>query len=439
MTVLLQDPIDWHEGMLLEPQHLQHFETRISQSLRLALELQQPFPWGFFNLEVDESKLAGGILCIEKIQALFKNGLFIDWDKKYTKIEPLTFDLRNLPVDDMTPFYVFIGVHKSYAFNINEQTRTMGIAQSYLAANTNEQPNEIESQTPYMRPLLKMAFSEEDISEYTTLALLKMEKRLGSYRVVPFQPPRFFLPIDDYYVKKMKTFAADLRRKVGYLQAAQKNQTRAVDFTSQLILVNLLSLLPEIENTLQKLRVSPYQLFDITIRAVGALSAVKSTLVIPPLPAYNHDDFYACFDPIYTLANRLLSMISETYTAQVFMFNQGVYSLKIEESMIKDNTLFIGCEVANSVTQHDVSEWIKGAVIASEHTINDVKRARVLGASRTLISSDGQTEMFSDRTLVLVKISCDAFIKAKEALCIFNVNHQKDMRPYRILLFSRVD
>ena len=45
--------IQWHEGMLLSPQHFQQMELRQQQILTYHMQLVSPFYWGVNHLRMD--------------------------------------------------------------------------------------------------------------------------------------------------------------------------------------------------------------------------------------------------------------------------------------------------------------------------------------------------------------------------------------------------
>ncbi len=42
----LDQPLYWHQGLFLQPQHFQHNDARIEQRITRTTELVHPHPWG---------------------------------------------------------------------------------------------------------------------------------------------------------------------------------------------------------------------------------------------------------------------------------------------------------------------------------------------------------------------------------------------------------
>ena len=68
----LPDLIQWHEGMLLAPQHFQQAEVRNEGLLHYHMGAAAPFHWGVRRLQIDSRALASGILNLSEIEAILR-------------------------------------------------------------------------------------------------------------------------------------------------------------------------------------------------------------------------------------------------------------------------------------------------------------------------------------------------------------------------------
>ncbi|MGA0992995.1 MAG: type VI secretion system baseplate subunit TssK, partial [Burkholderiaceae bacterium] len=53
-------PVQWHEGMLLSPQHFQQEAESLRSTFAFHQALAMPYGWGFETLQIDESLLPAG-------------------------------------------------------------------------------------------------------------------------------------------------------------------------------------------------------------------------------------------------------------------------------------------------------------------------------------------------------------------------------------------
>src|SRR4028118_25060 len=71
--------IDWHDGLLLTPQHFQQISLRQEALLQYNTAMIAPFYWGIRYLKIDESKLFSGVVTIKHVEAVMPDGLLISY------------------------------------------------------------------------------------------------------------------------------------------------------------------------------------------------------------------------------------------------------------------------------------------------------------------------------------------------------------------------
>ena len=70
----LPERIQWHEGMLLSPQHFQHESARVDALIAWQALATNPYAWGIRRLELDEGLLATGLLRVLRLDAVMPDG-----------------------------------------------------------------------------------------------------------------------------------------------------------------------------------------------------------------------------------------------------------------------------------------------------------------------------------------------------------------------------
>src|SRR5271169_1736785 len=94
MEKINTNPIQWHEGMLIMPQHFQQADRRIENIITYCLSNVFPFFWGIVNLKIDEALLTSGVFRPIELEAIMPDGLLIT-SLPETK-PPLQVDLQPL-------------------------------------------------------------------------------------------------------------------------------------------------------------------------------------------------------------------------------------------------------------------------------------------------------------------------------------------------------
>ena len=90
---VLYDRIQWHEGMLLAPQHFQQESARIDALVGWQTLAGQPAAWGVRRLVVDEALLSRGVLRISLLEAILPDGMAVRFDAATSQDATLELDL----------------------------------------------------------------------------------------------------------------------------------------------------------------------------------------------------------------------------------------------------------------------------------------------------------------------------------------------------------
>ena len=66
--------IQWHEGMLLSPQHFQQESARVDALLAWHGLIANPYAWGVRRLDIDQGLLATGLLRVTALDVVMPDG-----------------------------------------------------------------------------------------------------------------------------------------------------------------------------------------------------------------------------------------------------------------------------------------------------------------------------------------------------------------------------
>ena len=70
-------PLLWHEGMMLAPQHFQQLVLRQEQLVHYHATAGQPFHWGVANVRIDVDVLPDGLVRVQELEAILPDGLVV--------------------------------------------------------------------------------------------------------------------------------------------------------------------------------------------------------------------------------------------------------------------------------------------------------------------------------------------------------------------------
>src|SRR5215471_17358383 len=73
----IPEAIQWHEGMLLTPQHFQQLQARFGALLQYQAMAMAPFHWGVRHIRIDETRLVSGIFRVLELEAVLPDCLVV--------------------------------------------------------------------------------------------------------------------------------------------------------------------------------------------------------------------------------------------------------------------------------------------------------------------------------------------------------------------------
>jgi len=88
----IPDAIQWHEGLLLTPQHFQQLTLRHESLVQYSTSLSTPFCWGLRRFKHDTISLPGGKFVVQELEAVMPDGLMV-WHDSVQAANPLEVDL----------------------------------------------------------------------------------------------------------------------------------------------------------------------------------------------------------------------------------------------------------------------------------------------------------------------------------------------------------
>ena len=73
--------IHWHEGLFLQPHHLQRFQKNLYDLVELGRSLQMPYPYGVVEMRLSYDELENKRLLFDRLRVITRNGIEIDYPK----------------------------------------------------------------------------------------------------------------------------------------------------------------------------------------------------------------------------------------------------------------------------------------------------------------------------------------------------------------------
>ncbi|MEZ4525332.1 MAG: type VI secretion system baseplate subunit TssK [Desulfobacterales bacterium] len=438
--------IQWHEGMLLAPQHFQQLSVRNEELLVYHLACSAPFHWGIRKFKPDQTLLKEGIFRIQEIEAVMPDGLIVchnaeDQKELRLDLSPYDEEMRHGPVT----------VHLAVPAKKGGDTASAkGMLPRFASAEgrpvADENTGESEVSIPRLRPRISLLVTDTPSKKYSSFPLSKIHYKDEMIHATDYVPPMLQVGTGSPVWEICDSLARRLREKAYFLSekiSAPSSPTAGpMILESKLLIRSMVSALPFFESVLHTGKSHPYPLYLALTGIVGSTASLGAGLVPPVLSPYNHNDIRASFKEAADYVNRVISeAITESHTPVRFKRENSVFSLDLKEEWMSGR-LIVGARAGRGTDENQLTAWMRECLIGSESLIESMKIRRILGAARRKTESDGQLVPLRGTVLFSVDPGGsgaeEIFIKPNEKLKIFRTSDRgNEHMPTELILYVR--
>ena len=427
----IPEAIQWHEGMLLAPQHLQQLSQRSESLVHYYLHAIAPFFWGVRELEIDQKLLVGGMFRVLKLEALMPDGLVVS--HLASRDGDLQISLQN--VQQQATVHLAVPARSLVA--------TKGDLPRYESIDgepvVDESTGDGEITIPRLKPKLRLVAGEVP-AKYVSFPLARVQYKNEAFVATEFIPPTTIVPPGSPIWEMCSLTAAKIRERALFLSEQVRSPASAsrvpLMLETKSRIQNLVCGLPQFEAVLGTGMGHPYELYKAFCVLAGNLAGLGYSMVPPVLGPYNHNDLYATFNEIQEFCFAMMEEgIPESYMAIPFQLVKKTFSL-IFDSAWKEHRLFLAMRGQTGMSEKDVVAWGEQCRIGSESVMRSMRDKRILGASRHLIQS--YESLVPARGVILFGLEYDPqFIKPDELLHVVNDSESAGMHPAEVILYVK--
>lgn len=441
MIIDVPDAVQWHDGMMLAPQHLQQQALRHDTTLAYHLHWGSPYHWGATRLMIDRAALVSGAFRILELEAVMPDGLIIRHSAGSGS--ELTMDLK--PFGDAASrsgLVIHLGVPALKAGNVitpGDLPRYRSVEGPPVADATT---GEGEVRIPRLQPNLVLLHTagpnQKTPSKYVTIPLAEVELVNDAFGLTSFLPPSLTVPEESPLgrlcadlVRRIREKAAFLLERIGGASDGRSAAARDMALEIQ----GLVAGLPPLEALLGSGVAHPFSVYVALTAVVGHMAAAASSLP-PTFSRYDHNNPHACFSELRDYLTRTLQTARNTITAIPFVQESDKFHVAIQAPWL-EKKLVIGVRPSVSMTEADVVAWMRDSLIASRSRVETLWEMRVMGAARRPIDEASETGLLRSRGTLLFEIDSDSrFIVPNEPLEIWNADLRgARRRPLDIVLY----
>jgi type VI secretion system protein ImpJ len=437
----ITEAIDWHEGMLLAPQHFQQLALRQEELLHYHATALAPFHWGVLRLDIDAAALTQGLLRVGEMEAVLPDGLMVS--QELDDAQPLEVDLKPHAAaleGGAATVYLAVPARRAGLSPLHgEFPRYRSIDGGPVV---DESSGEGDVFIPRLRPCPVLLVGEAPSRRYSALPIARVRRADQKFRLDEgWEPPALRVPLGSTLGRLAAEVAERLRRKTEIL--SDRTRARGVAqpaqmLETQLMIHSLMGTLPRLEAVLGTGAAHPFALYLALCEVAGHVAAVGHGLVPPIFPPYDHADPMAAFTRVRDFILRVANEgVSESYSPFRFYFEQGFYNLGFDDAW-RNLSLVLGVRGAAGMSDDEVERWVEQSLIGSQSLIPGMRDRRVLGARRRRIEREG--DLVPAGGVLLFSLESDPeFIQPNQVLQVWNAADRGDTpRVVEVVLYVKV-
>jgi len=398
VTEGLPDLVQWSEGMLLSPQHLQQNDVYWQEQLRYRSALIAPDGWGLAALEYDAAALQEGRLRIVRLEALMPDGTPVVFPGSY--VEALEVDLHPALARQAGSVRVslVLPARSGASTRRDASLRRYDLVQGAWAIDENTGVGTVP--VDRLRPRISLWAGNGIPAQYVACPLLEVARNAGS-RVVEtgcYHPPLLRWQAADVLGRRglrrrLQNLSDALWLKLRELagnrgdDAPEDEATGATLRPAMEAARRLAAVLPHFTLVATRPDAKPVQVYDALSQLVGAMAAFGQNPIPPVLDAYQHANCEPQFRRALEYVVRKLAFINSRYEFLEFRRDGQRFSQVLPTQAGSEVLVELRLPDDRPVSPSDqqaMERWLQDAWIASKALFDDAARARVRARVRAL-------------------------------------------------------
>lgn len=440
----IPDAIQWHEGLLLTPQHFQQLSSRHEALVQYGTSLIAPFCWGVRRFKHHAISLPAGKFRVLELEAVMPDGLVVAHGFASGRDDVLEVDLTKY-ADQMSYRGVLVYAAVAARHNGNGDSHRY---ESFKGDPVADEVSAGKSQAIHrLKPRLTLHVGDNLPINYVGFPIARVLQRDSSFTLDDtFIPPLLAVPIktidgDTSSVAAQRLgemcsqVAQRVRKRAMYLSDEAGSPVAADRFGNgagiKTLMLSLVSALPQYEAVLQSGCAHPYLVYVALCGMAGQLSVLGTEMVPPSFDPYNHNDLYTTFQPVLDFIDRVMDQgVPVSYKSFAFKYHEGAYELRFEGNWMKKQ-LAIGIRGERGMSEAEVVRWGESCLIGSQSRIGLLRENRIRGAVRKHAERVG--EIVTAKGVALFSLMADeSFVEPEKLLQIVN---REGPRPSEIVLY----
>lgn len=391
--------IQWSEGLMLSPQHLQQNERFWQAHVRYLSARANPDYWGVRSLELDEGLLERGRVVVRSVECVLDDGTPVMLDRQTDAALELDVAGEMQEAGSRRRIALVLPTRGDAAAAPGTMNRRYESVAGGSAVDENTGANPVP--IARLKPAFRLATGwVPGANLLCGCPLFELERTaLGTFRRTAYHPPLTSIAASGFMKDKALNMRVDAVRDTMHMklrqiaQAAAAASTRGADGDSYLTLAarRLATVLPALDVLAPGTDVAPRQLYLALAQTAGAVASLDMPPDPPVLPPYDHLDCQAGFDIALSFIEMRLAAIRPMYERLPFeQVGPGEFTRVLPADA--GDTLLIEVMPAAAQSRADLEHWFSNCTIAQPSLLQALEQRRIPGATAAPVPAVGRHE-----------------------------------------------
>lgn len=352
----IDQPLYWHQGLFLQPQHFQQNDARLEHRLVRTQALTLPHAWGLVSFHLNDAALGARQCLFEQLSVRFSDGTLAEYPGN-SVLETRALNLADFAGDSRT---LYVGLKRSQSGEPDAQVYeqlgdgSQANARFVVPADPEVLEDRLgDAPQARVRPMsyvLRLFWEQEleHLAAYEVVPVVRVEQDGDRFRMSErYIPPCLQIGASLVLMQALRETRDELVGRARQLEVfKQSGDARRGDFDATQM-NNLLALTilnrhgPTLTHLLETPQVSPWQVYGVLRQLIGELSVFSDRCDMLAqtadgrslIPAYRHEDSGLSIILAATLIGQLLNEISVGSELLVrLQLSEGLYQASLPEA-----------------------------------------------------------------------------------------------------------
>ncbi|HEY5707605.1 MAG TPA: type VI secretion system baseplate subunit TssK [Terrimicrobiaceae bacterium] len=353
--------IHWHEGLFLQPHHLQRSQKAFIDAISAERRLTRAFPYGVIEARLNPDDLENMRIRFDRLRAIMPSGIEVDYP---AEAELPSIDIKQAFATSGGVLNIFLGVplwFDARANTVESGSATDARAKVLYRLNEVECADENTGENP--KPLLlrrinaRLLLESEDPSDLEVIPLLRVVRATGQDVGLPRQDSEYCGPC--LVLRGSPVLLELVRDLASQVEASRKelvvqltrggfslDNLRGVQFEQIMRLRTLNRFGARLPSLAEAPNVSPFFMYLELRELLGELTALHPDRDVFEVPGYDHDNPYLAFGELSAKIRSLLrGTVAPTYMKVPFTSVAEIQTAVFEDKHFTlPNDYFLGIE-----------------------------------------------------------------------------------------------